>query len=524
MHRNKIYFGDNLEVMREVESKCVDLICTDPPFNSGRNYNIFLPAKAQEKAFTDIWKWDDYSKEMRSDVEYRSRTNKTYEAINNALIGYDYIFQHKQNGDKGGMRSYLAFMAPRLVEMYRLLKDTGSLYLHCDPSASHYLKGLLDVIFEKKHFINEIVWSYLKWNNPSGCFPRGHDIILAYKKTNQAVFNPLHFNELSESKKSVLKRGYITQHLKNHEKQLIIYDESTKGSISKINSGEYTKENIKYLDKEKAYQTNRYTDVWTDIFMLSPKAKERLGYPTQKPRMLYERLIKASSNEGDIVLDPFAGCATTIDAAQALNRKWLGIDLTLLALEPMQDRLFDRYGFRSNIDYDIEGYPTNIEEVHTLVNNHKKYHDFSNWAVTRLGLKPTSNVKDGGFDGIEHFTIWIPEGMKQNKGRIMAEVKTGKPTLPQVRAFCHAMNKNKAIAGVFITLHKVSVGMKEEAESMGTFEHNKISYPRLQFWQITQEYFDNPDSINKIIRLPKAIKASKKSERYVKEDQMEMDL
>ena len=264
-------------------------------------------------------------------------------------------------------------------------------------------------------------------------------------------------------------------------------------------------------------------DVWSDIPNLTNE-KERSGYPTQKPTKLYKRMIQASSNEGDIIFDPFCGCGTTIDAAESLERDWIGIDLTLLALEPIQERLLENHALRPNIDYDIEGYPTNMEEVHLLVNDRKKYHDFSNWAVTRLGLKPTKNVGDGGFDGVAHFTVWIPEGMKQNEGRIMAEVKSSKPSLAQVRAFCHSMTKNNATAGVFITLHKVSSGMLEEAGSMGTFEHNGITYPRLQFWQITQEYFDNPESINRAISLPKAIKASQKTGKQMKDSQIEMDL
>ena len=490
-HRNRIYFGDNLEIMREMEDESVDLICTDPPFNSGRNYNIFLPSKAQQKAFTDIWKWDDYTLETRTDIENRALTDEVYSAVRLALNGYDQVLQNKIKGNKGAMRSYLTFMAPRLVEMHRLLKDTGSIYLHCDPSASHYLKGLMDAIFDRsnnsknKNFRNEIVWGYRTGGVSRKYWPQKHDILLFFSKSETCTHNPL--------------------------KERIYYDKP------------FFNEN---QDEEGRYYADVFVrDIWEDIKPLINVSKERSGYPTQKPQELYERLIQASSHEGNIVFDPFAGCGTTIDAAEELGRSWIGIDLTLLALEPMQDRLREHHALRPNIDYDIEGYPTNMEEVHLLVNDRKKYHDFSNWAVTRLGLKPTKDIGDGGFDGVGHFTVWIPEGMKQNAGRIMAEVKSGKPTLTQVRAFCHSMTKEKATAGVFITLEKVSSGMREEAESMGTFEHNGITYPRLQFWQITQEYFDNPDSINRVIRLPKAVKPSKKSgKRVVDDSQLEMDL
>ncbi len=150
--------------------------------------------------------------------------------------------------------------------------------------------------------------------------------------------------------------------------------------------------------------------------------------------------------------------------------------------------------------------PDNMNELNDLLNS-KLYHSFSDWAVSKLNLTPTNNSADGGFDGIGHYSEWISEGLESAKGPVMAEVKSGKPTLAQIRAFCHSMNINNAIAGVFITVEKVSTGMREEAKSMGCFNHNGIEYPRLQFWQITQEYFDNPDSINEIIRLPKPIRS-----------------
>ena len=515
MHRNKIYFGDNLEIMREMEDNSIDLICTDPPFNSGRNYNIFLPSKAQTKAFTDIWEWDDYTIETRKDIEERARTNEIYSAVRKALIGYDYVLQHKLKGNKGAMRSYLAFMAPRLVEMHRLLKDTGSIYLHCDPSASHYLKGLMDVIFGDKNFRNEIVWSCHRFtSNSKYQFSKMNDIILFYSKKPSK--NTFHKQYTSPRNTDRYERGYHTNTI-NGVKRLLVYDEE-----------KVKKSNVDLSKYDEIVHTGirppLLGQVWDDINFLNPAAKERSGYPTQKPVKLYKRMVEASSNEGDIVFDPFSGCGTTIDAAESLGRNWIGVDITLLALEPMQERLLKEHALRPNIDYDIEGYPTNMEEVHLLVKDQRKYHDFSNWAVTRLGLTPTKDIGDGGFDGVAHFTVWIPEGMKQNEGRIMAEVKSGKPTLNEVKAFCHTMTKNNATAGVFITLHKVSSGMMEEAESMGTFEHNGITYPRLQFWQITQEYFDNPESINRTIRLPKAIKASQKTGKQMKDSQIEMDL
>ena len=224
----------------------------------------------------------------------------------------------------------------------------------------------------------------------------------------------------------------------------------------------------------------RVHDVITDINPIASKSKERLGYPTQKPIALYERFIKASSNEGDIVLDPFCGCGTTIDAAHSFKRQWIGIDLAILALDPMLQRLADRHGLQPSIDYQIEGYPTNMQEVHRLLKDgdKRKYHDFSNWAVTRLGLKPTRDVGDGGHDGVEHITLWDAPQMKETHTRVLAEVKTGKPSITQVRAFCQVMQENNAEVGIFITLEPISKGNAATSRKIwGVSSHNGRSYP-----------------------------------------------
>ena len=268
-------------------------------------------------------------------------------------------------------------------------------------------------------------------------------------------------------------------------------------------------------------------DWWTDINSLQTWSPQRLGYQTQKPPALYERMIKASSNEGEIVMDPFAGCGTTIDAAHTLNRAWVGIDLTILALDPMAKRLQDRHGLRSSIDYEISGYPTNMQEVRKLVRHEKKYHDFSNWAVTRLGLRPTKSGGDGGKDGVAevgHITLWDPGTGEKTNTRILAEVKSGKPTIEQVKAFCHTMTQNDAI-GIFITIEPVSDGMRQVAADMGTFSHNKKTYPKLQFWQIDDDYFGNPSILRDIIRLPeKWLEPTKKLERHFPTTQISLNL
>ena len=504
---NTLYFGDNLEVMREMHDQRVDLICTDPPFNSGRDYNAFLTdSKAQSKAFTDTWTWDDPAQDARADIERLARTSDTYKALDTCLKGYDFVLQKAVSGNKGAMRAYLAFMGPRLAEMHRLLKDTGSIYLHCDPTASHYLKGVMDAIWDQNNrkknefFRNEIVWHYKGNSTPKRKFPAKHDIILYYVLGN-AAFNPI----LVPYSEATLRRYNHTD------------EDGRRYKISALRGGK----------QEKVYMgEGKMADSVWDIPVIRTK-QERLGYPTQKPRALYERMIKASSNEGDLVMDPFAGCGTTIDAAHTLNRSWIGIDLTILSLDPMRRRLADRHDLQPSRDYEIHGYPTNMQEVHTLVRDEKKYHDFSNWAVTRLGLQPTKSVGDGGKDGeahVGHITLWDPEEVQTTDTRIFAEVKSGKPTIDQVKSFCYTMNAHDAI-GIFITIEPVTKGMRQIGENMGTFYHNNQTYPRLQFWQIDDTYFENPSGLKDIIRLPASwLAPMQRMERHFTDTQMNFNL
>ncbi len=337
---NSLYFGDNLEVMQEMDDQHVDLICTDPPFNSGRDYNAFLTdSKAQAKAFTDTWTWDTPAQDTRTDIERMARTSDTYKALDVCLKGYDLVLQNAVSGNKGAMRAYLAFMGPRLAEMHRLLKETGSIYLHCDPTASHYLKGIMDAIWDQnnrkknEHFRNEIVWSYRSGGISKNWFARKHDVILFYT------------------------RNFRNRHTFNIQKEKS-YNRNFKP---------YRFEGInEFQDKEgRWYTMASMRDVW-EVDMVGRTSKERLGYATQKPIILYERMIQASSNEGDLVMDPFVGCGTTIDAAHTLNRPWIGIDLTLLSLDTTRRRLADRHGLQPSKDYQIHGYPTNIQEVHKM--------------------------------------------------------------------------------------------------------------------------------------------------------------
>ena len=385
-----------------------------------------------------------------------------------------------------------------------MLSQTGSLYLHCDPNASHYLKGVLDAIFGDGKFRNEIVWCYTQGGRPKKDFPNKHEIIFRYTKSAKYVFDT-----------KAIKVSYELLSVKSSD------------SFTKVDEdGRYYKE-VFGSDRKKKYRYYKDEGKVPYDWWILPKMtgrtaaskNEYLGYPTQKPRELYERMIKASSKPGDLVLDPFCGCGTTIDAAHTLNRDWIGIDLTILALDPMQKRMSDRHGLNPSIDYEIEGYPTNMQEVRKLVQEQRKRHDFANWAVTRLGLEATQDVADGGFDGTGKAVIWNPRFHKEIETCVIAEVKSGAFTVTDVRAFCQVMWANQAEVGIFITLDPITSGMRRLQEDMGTFEHNNRTYNRLQFWQIDDGYFETPDVVNQILSLPWMIESRSKSERHVEDRQ-----
>ena len=487
--KNALYFGDNLNVMREMQSGSYHICYLDPPYNSGRNYNIFLASsKAQRKAFDDIWRWDDAARRNQAAVRrYDGRHPELVQTMDNlsyCLTGFDAILKGGRSdgsSEADSMRAYLAFMAPRLAEIWRLLTPNGSVYLHCDAHASHYLKVMLDAIFGAENFRNEIVWHYTGGGRARTYFSRKHDVILWYARS--------------------AADGYCF----NLDEVRVPY----KATSGYAKTGIVSKAGKKYMPNPKGTPVD---DVW-DIPIINPMSKERLGYPTQKPLALLERIIKASSHPEDIVFDPFCGCGTALDAAHGLGRHWVGIDLTVLALEPMERRLRERHGLRAKVDYTIEGYPGTWEDAILLAEQNP--HDFANWAVTRLGLAPTANTNDGGFDGSGKVVLWenhhLAEATRMSLP-VIAEVKSGRSLNPnQVRAFRTAMQDTDAAIGIFITLHPVTRGMRNLAEAAGTLEHNGRHYPRLQFWQITDAYFDD-GTIS--VTLPWQVDERPKAERH----------
>ena len=329
--KNTLYTNDNLFILNGLNSNLVDLIYLDPPFNSKRFYSAPIGSKAAGASFKDMWSWEDVNE------EYLNTLAQNYPALTTFIASIGAIHSD-------AMKAYLTYMAQRIIEMHRILKDTGSLYLHCDPTASYFLRVVLDEVFGKDNFRNEIIWSYRKWTNIANSFQHNHDVILFYSKSKKFTFNELF---------KITTDGQLKKHEKGWDRNSVIIDGRRQPQLIV-----YNKEKVDYAVKSGTLDLSVFAriidsvkletkeaDVWTDINILNSQSKERTGYPTQKPLALLHRIIKASSNEGDIVFDPFCGCATTCVAAQQLGRKWIGIDIEKQAVNILIERLSDDAGF-----------------------------------------------------------------------------------------------------------------------------------------------------------------------------------
>ena len=503
--RNKLYLGDNLDILRKIKDESVDLICTDPPFSSGPDYKKSLEVSSTKiEGFTNIWSWEKEVENARVDIKERSESCKIYKALYECLCGYDMLLSNAVTGNKGAMRAYLTFMGPRLVEMYRVLSKSGSIYLHSDPTSSHYIKVLMDAIWDHKNrkksnsFKNEIVWYYRSLSRASKKYRKMHDIILFYTKTEDYVFDtpkPVYENELflRDTVKDVMNR---------------------KPDRMKDDRGKYKRIRTRTDD---AF----LRDVWDDIGILPLMVAERLGYPTQKPSLLYTRMIETSSKDGDVVLDPFCGGGTTLDAAQALKRKWIGIDSSIIALDVTERRLKDRYSLKPSEDYEIVGIPTNLKEVEELATHETKHNILSNWAATRINLTPSKDA-----DNDADTTLWSLRDKKREDVRIAAEVKVGKPSPDQVRQLQKFIENDTADIVILITLEPVTSEMCKIADKVEKFKYKGLSFPRLQFWQITDKFFDDPESVYDVLQLPGKlrIKPTKKGDRPFPDIQFDSDM
>jgi site-specific DNA-methyltransferase (adenine-specific) len=450
MKNRTLYFGDNLEILRKkITDESFDLIYLDPPFNSNRNYNVLFKeglqdSPAQVHAFEDSWHWSHESKE-----NFDYLVTKTNENISNLMLALEKTIGHND------MLAYLTMMAVRLLELHRVLKKTGSIYLHCDPTASHYLKIVMDVIFGKQNFQNEIIWHYRRWTGSANRFLGMHDVIFFYTKNpNKYTFNSL-FTEYTE--KSLKRKQHYHTRIKNDD----VY-------VTNIN--------------EKGVKEN---DVWI-IPVINSQAKERLGYPTQKPEALLEKIIKASSNEGDLVLDPFCGCGMTVAVAEKLKRNWVGIDITTLAINLIKHRLRHSFGLGSKQIY-LDGLPTDLAGAKELFN--KDPFEFEYWALDLVNAMPAQsktkeNMRgaDKGIDGIITFRKNI-ENDKWEYGKVIVQIKGGGVQRNQIATLKGDAEREKADAGVFITLEKQTRPMTKEAMDAGEFKTpltGELKFPKIQ--------------------------------------------
>lgn len=507
--KNQLYYGDNYEVLKMyIRDESVDLIYLDPPFNSRQDYNVLFAEKdgsqssSQIHAFEDTWEWNiDAERSYQHIVEMGGRVADAMRAFRTFLGGSD-------------MMAYLAMMAPRLVELRRVLKETGSIYLHCDPTASHYLKILMDAVFGPDHFRTEIIWKRTSSHgNVSASFGDVTDTILYYRRGEKPNWNQVYVPYSEDYIKSHFSqmdadgRRYTTSDLRNpgvrpnlHYEYKGFKPHPNGWAISRERMGQYDRENRLVFPKNKdgRIRLKRYldeqpgekvTNLWEDIPPINSQAQERLGYPTQKPEALLERIVKASSNEGDLVLDPFCGCGTTIQVAQRLNRRWIGIDITHLAIGLIKKRLDD--GFQNHQPpiretYEVIGEPTDYEGAAALAAEDK--YQFQWWALGQVGARPTELKKgaDRGIDG----RLYFHDDTSGKSKQIIFSVKAGGVTVSQVRDLRGVLDREKAEIGIFICFEPPTRPMKHEASEAGLYtSSDKSTYPRIQILTI-QEILD----------------------------------
>jgi len=476
MTENILYYGDNLDVLRRhIKDQSIDLIYLDPPFKSDQDYNVLFAeqngsrAAAQIKAFEDTWRWDQAAaKSYQEVVEGGGKVAQAMLAFRTYLSEND-------------MMAYLSMMAPRLLELHRVLKETGSIYLHCDPTASHYLKILMDAIFGPSNFKNEIIWHYRKWPAGKYTFQRNHDILLFYAKSGsrKRTFNQLFMDRAP----STLKRFGTAKIISG-------YDELGRRLPSKTES--------------EPSMGVRQDDVW-EIGRVPPVKQL---FPTEKPEVLLERILRASSNKGDVVLDPFCGCGTAVVVAERLKRKWIGIDITHLAVALIKHRLRDALG--SRVKYRVVGEPVSLPDANTLAQENR--YQFQWWALGLVGARPVEQKKgaDKGIDGRLYFHD-EPDKAKSRTKQIVISVKSGKTGVKDIRDLRGVLEREKAQIGVLISMEEPTNAMRTEAAGAGFYKSPWRKHPVMQILTVEDllngKQIDYPDVPGVNVTFKKAPKA-----------------
>jgi len=512
MAENVLYFGDNLDILRRhVPDQSVDLVYLDPPFNSNASYNVLFRERdgtaspAQITAFDDFWHWDRAAEETFREIVQsgHGKLPVLMQALR-AFLG------------RNDLMAYLTMMAIRLVELRRVLKQTGSIYLHCDPTASHYLKQVMDAVFHAQCFRNEIVWKRTNARSTSGRWPRVHDVLLHYGKPGGSVHHPVRVpadltkmphhlligpdghryqtfeltapGRTQEGDSGKPWRGFdpgaMGRHWANSHERM---DEwNSQGLVHWPAGG--SRGGFPRRRAEAPFDPSEREvavgDVWTDIDRINQSAKERLGYPTQKPEALLERIIKASSNEGDLVLDPFCGCGTTIAVAERLHRRWIGIDITHLAIALMKARLHDTFGPNLS-SHDVVGEPQDLPSARALAEQDR--HQFQYWALSLVKARPATDPRKGADKGIDG-CIYFEDDDSGRFKKVILQMKSGHVSSHYVRDLKGAMEREKAEIGALITLEEPTDPMRQEALAAGFYEPPSLlpPVPRLQILTIAE--------------------------------------
>ena len=499
-HVNTLYYGDNLDILRRyIKDESVDLIYLDPPFNSRASYNVLFEEKngtapvAQVRAFEDFWHWDMATESAYADIVTTgpAKLIDLLQALG-AFLG------------QNDMMAYLVMMAARLAELHRVLKPTGSIYLHCDPTASHYIKLLMDAVFGPQFFRNEIAWKRTSGHSDAGRYGRAHDVILYYGRSDSVVWNQTY---------QPYDQQYVDQYYRYQDpdgrrfmsgdvtaaglqgggyeyewkgiRRVWRVPQTTMERLDSENRLFYTRNGMprikRYLDESQGLPGQ---DVWTDIEALRSWHRERLGYPTQKPEALLSRIITASSNEGDIVMDPFCGCGTAVAVAERLRRRWIGIDITHLAITLMKNRLRDSFG--SDLSpFNVIGVPADVASARALAEQSK--HEFEHWALGLVSARPAGERKRGADAGIDGYIYFI-DGESLGLRKIVVSVKGGAVGVAQVRDLRGVIEREQAPIGAFITLEPPTQPMLKEAAVAGFYESELLGqqYPRIQILTIEQ--------------------------------------
>lgn len=500
---NILFYGDNLEVMRlhardVFKDESVDLIYLDPPFKSDQNYNVLFAeqdgtrAAAQIMAFGDTWKWDSGPAAVFDELVMKPGK------VADAMLAF-----RKLLGDNN-MLAYLTMMAPRLVELRRVLAPTGSIYLHCDPTASHYLKLLMDAIFGAQNYRNEITWKRTGAHNDPGRYGANVDIIFYYTKSDKWTWNQQYI-EHSDRYKARFRhadpdgRCWTDDNLTAKGLTGGGYEYKYKGVTSLwrcplATMKRYDKEGKLHFTKAGGIRLKRYLDdnkgivlqcLWDDIPPINSQAAERLGYPTQKPEALLARIIEASSNPGDVVFDPFCGCGTAVAVAQRLKRHWIGIDITCLATTLIKQRL--KTEFHGRAKYKVVGEPKTLQDAKELAQKDKDMHQFQWWALDLVGARPEENPRKGADRGIDGRRR-IKDGKDRHYEDIIVSVKGGHVSVKDVRDLRGVIEREEAAIGVLISLEDLTAPMRKEAAGAGFHrsDYQDTKHPRLQIFTVEE--------------------------------------